>query len=69
MGMSDEEAAWLVKNPGYGIEGVMTKTQTFEPGQPVLLLRLRVHDRVPGGGSEPPQDRSRGVMLWIAPAR
>ena len=56
---------------GWGTQQVNPgRTQTFEPGEPIVLLRLRVHEIVEKTddgmtSSRAPDDPCDGLMIWI----
>jgi hypothetical protein len=52
IGIADDDAGWLTSNAGYSSNGVTQgKTQVFEPGKPLELLRVRAHRKRPDGSS------------------
>ena len=65
--LSDDQAAWIVDNPGYGTAGVLPggDGMSFDSGGPAVLIRLHVHERNKNGGSGTRDVPAEGILLWI----
>jgi len=72
-GIHQAHEQWLERGVGWTTEQVTPgRTQTFEPGQPIVLLRLRVHESVEKAedgttstSSREPEEPCDGLMIWI----
>jgi hypothetical protein len=65
IGISDEDADWLIGGNSSSSGVMFGKTQSFDPDKPVELLRLRAHKPLPGGASAPPDAPSQGILIWL----
>jgi len=70
LGIHQTHERWLENFSGW-IEQVRPgQTQAFEPGEPIVLLRLRVHEFVEKTddgrtSGHPPDEPCDGLMIWI----
>jgi len=71
VGIHQTHEQWIEGGSGWSTEGVnLGQTESFEPGEPIVLLRLRVTEIVEKtDGSRtshgPPDEPSDGLMVWI----
>lgn len=53
---------WGYESMQAGVNG----TEVFNPRNPVVLLRVRAMQKIPGGGgADSTPEPSDGVMIWI----
>jgi hypothetical protein len=67
MVIAEEHSGWVKDNLGFRAKQAGTSgQQTTNPGEPMVLLRLRAMQKTEGGSSRIVPEPCDGLMLWIA---
>ena len=66
-GISPDQIKWITDSGGHGSQtgGTGKEPATVSPGEELVLLRLRAHEKQPDGSSKSVSGDADGIMLWI----
>lgn len=70
MGIAQEDSAWLVDSPGASTsQAGAQETESFDPGERIVLLRDRTMQRQPDGSASSTPEPCDGIMIWLEPEK